>query len=202
MADTLTIPVVSLEAVRLATKVPLGKWHVAAHQVCLDLVRSGLFPYARVVQGTSPRVHARHFWLSLSEDVYDKYATLVDPTLWCHDPSLRGVWVGTLEHGIHHPLGIGYLWDHTYPENSSFADTVTIPKEGLSTRAKYFLSRVEPLNRDGWAELMRSPMQGWPSGEIIDQMKHTPELSDLVPEALEGMLTNRDPNGAWLGGRS
>lgn len=199
MPDTLAVPTISTNEVAAVSRVPLGHWHFNSHQVSLDIVRSGIFPYARVVQGTATGVHGPHHWVVLAEDVYDKYATIIDPTLWCHDPSLRGTWIGTLQNEIHHPKGEGYIWDFDYPENSSFTDTVALRKDGLSTQAKYFLSRIEPINLDGWRRLMRSPMQGWPAGEIIDQMKHSPELSDLVPEALEGMLTNRNPNGAWLG---
>lgn len=199
MSDTLTaVPTISMQDLADIVTIPLGHWHFNAHRVCLDIVRSGLFPYSRVVEGSARGVHGTHHWLTLSEDVYDKYGTIVDPTLWCHDPSLQGVWIGTLQEEIHHPRGEGYIWDHSYPENSSFKGTVSLNKEGLSTQAKYFLSRVEPLNLDGWRRLMRSPMQGWPAGEIIDQMKHSAELAAIVPEELEGMLTNRNPSGAWL----
>lgn len=198
MSTPTMIPRLTIQDIVEVTDLPRSAWHTNTKQVAHDLVRSGLLPTCRVVVGFVSGVEGEHSWVTTSWDVYDKYALIVDPTMWTFRADIPDVWMGTLHDGLHHPKGEGFIWDSGYPENSSFQDTILLPQNGLSTYAKYFLSRVEPLNVAGWTALMRLPMQGWPAGEILARMKEVPTLAPLVPEDLEGMLTEKNPGNLYL----
>lgn len=68
----------------------------------------------------------------------------------------------------------------------------------VSREAELFLDLCGPLDQKGWAELIHSPVEGWPAAEIIAAVDDTPELSTLIPVDILGMLTDRNPQGVYL----
>lgn len=199
MSDTLAVPRLTLGSLDLPDY-PRSEWQKHSWEISLAIVRSRRFNTARVATGYAEGISGKHYWVCLGSDVYSKLTPILDATLWSAPPFDSDVlWSGSLASGIHRPLGMGYIWDYGYPENSSFREAIRLPEDDLSLSAKYFLARLGPMDLSGWKRLMLSPMQGWPSGEILAAMKEHPQLSGIVPLDLEGMLTSRNPGGLFLG---
>jgi len=189
---------VSLEQVEAATGIPASAWENRCHEVALAIVKSDLFDYARVARGYADGIRGQHSWVVLDHDVYSRYSVILDPTYNVNiggDPLL---WWGTLDSGVHHPKGAGSIWDFGAPGNSSFSDAYHLNTEGLSASARSFIHMIEPLNRQGWASLAHFPMQGWPSGEIIERMYEDENLRPFIPIDIVGMVTDINPSGLYL----
>jgi hypothetical protein len=77
-------------------------------------------------------------------------------------------------------------------------------KKKLSPMAEDFLQRCSPvgLDRRGWHFLANAPVGGWPSREIIGAMADDRRVSVFVPIDVLGMLTDRNPSGLYLSGKT
>jgi hypothetical protein len=197
MART-TAPLVTIEQVEEAIDRPFEKWAKDCHSVSIAIVKSDLFPYARVARGAAIGVAGQHSWVVLDHNVYDKYATIIDPTLWSYRADVDGIWQGRIADGIHFPKGMGSIWDYGRPNNSSYADAIELDTEGLSSSAKLFVQHLGPLDLRGWADLFNYPMEGWPSGEIVARAKENPRIAPFIPVDILGMVTDLNPSGLYL----
>ena len=196
MPQTIVVP--SVAEIEQAIGLPFSEWAQQCHSVSLALVKSDLFPYARIARGMALGVRGQHSWVVLDENVYNKYAQIIDPTLWSYRADVQGVWSGSLQDGIHFPKGMGNIWDYGRPENSSFRDAYALNTEGLSTSAKLFVQSLGPLSIHGWAALFNFPMEGWPSGEIVARAYEDDKLRPYIPIDIVGMVTDKNPSSLYL----
>jgi hypothetical protein len=172
-------------------------WMNRCHEISLALVKSGMFgQQARVARGWCEGVRSQHSWIAVDGDCYDTHAKIVDPTLFTQRSDVDEVlWSGSLNSGWHKPHGAGSIWQYGKPYHRG-GDTVKLDREGLSDAACSFLDALEPLDRDGWAQLAHAPVGDWPAGEIFDRMCDT-GLGAFIPIDVVGMITNRNPSGAY-----
>jgi len=190
----------------LTAEGPMDRWARQCHAASIALVKSGEFGECRVARGTCNGVGGQHSWVVLSMDVYDKRATIIDPTLWSQseewEERLGGqhVWVGLPNYSWHRPKGSGQIWDYGRPSSAveMGQEPMTLtPRKPWSPWAESFLHMMGPLSEAGWISLAHFPMEGWPSGEIIDAMIES-GLEGYIPIDIRGMVTDRNPNGLYL----
>lgn len=132
----------------------------------------------------------------VGEDCYDDRAVVVDPTLWSYDDRVEAVWTGRARERPHRPHGHGSIFEWGRP-CSTGGEPIELAVE-VSRHARMFLDMLGPLDRAGWGQLARAPVQGWPAAEIVAAMDDTPGLTALVPIDRLGMLTDRNPCGYYL----
>lgn len=168
------------------------------HVVSLKIVKSGVLGPSRVARGFCRGIPRQHSWIVLGRDCYRVGARIVDPTLWCYDDSVTGVWTGVIQNGGRHvPHGSGSIWDYGKPVHRGGTTIELNLTKPLSRTARSFLNIVGPLDRDGWAVLAHAPVLGWPAGEIFAAMCDTPDLRVMVPIDVIGMITDRNPGGLY-----
>lgn len=165
------------------------------HVASTALVHSGLAgPDARVARGWAKGVTSQHSWVVVGSP-YDQHAHIIDMTLWSYDPSVKGVWQGSLLDGVHSPHGIGHFMEGNHPSHHGGPTIHLTPATPLSRKATGWLRAVgAPFDFRGWMEVAQLPVEGWPSGEIIEALLDTEGLAAAVPWDIVGHLTNRDPN--------
>lgn len=191
--------------------VPYNTWSGKCHEISCLLLASGRFGPGRVARGWATGVAGQHSWLVLGPDVYDPQAVIVDPTLtpYLHEHNLVGtsipgglpvIQVEYAQDLSHRPHGAGAIWAAPKPPEPTGPVIKLTPSFELSDEARLFLSdeMLGPLDRTGWSQLANGAMELWPAGEIIAAMDDTPELRALVPIDILGMLTSRNPGGAYL----
>lgn len=176
---------------------PLDRWAYQCHGASVALVRSGVLPPSRVARGSCEGVGGQHSWVVLGDDCYDDDATIIDPTLWSYDTSVKGVWVGSYRDGRHTPHGKGSIWDWGRPDDPVGPVVELTPRQPWSGAARRFLDRLGPLDQRGWTVLAHAPVEGWPAGEIIDAMCES-GMEGRVPIDIVGMVTDRNPGGLYL----
>lgn len=186
----------------LAALGDLERWDKDCHAASIHLVKTRIFPDARVARGSCRGVGSQHSWVVLGNP-YDPDA-IVDPTLWSYVPDVTGVvfadaaadkraWV---------PHGSGSIFRFGCPASGDGEEMVP---PGLSREAEVFLdlcrsAHGSTLDRRFWAGLFNSPMGGWPSAEIIEACAKDRRFSALIPIDVVGMLTDLDPGGLYLAG--
>lgn len=180
------------------TLAPLDRWAGQCHAASVELMRSGQFGVCRVARGSADGVAAQHSWLVLGDDCYADNATIIDPTLWSYDKTVKGVWVGGYRDGRHRPHGKGSIWSWGRPDAATGPVIELTPRQPFSQDARDFLELLGPLDMRGWAQLAHAPVEGWPAGEIIDALCENPILKAHVPIDIVGMLTDRNPGGLYL----
>ena len=195
---TTTDPRFELADRALNVLAPLDQWAARCHNASLTLVKSMVFAPARVARGFCKGVPGQHSWVVLGDDCYDDDATMVDPTLWSYDKTVKGVWVGSYRDGRHRPHGKGSIWKWGRPDYPTGPIVELTPRRPFSEEAQRFLEVLGPLDRRGWGILANAPVEEWPAGEIIDAIYHTEGLQVLPPIDHVGMLTDLNPNGLYL----
>lgn len=176
----------------------LKPWSHQCHAASLRLVNSGLFPGSRVARGSCDGVGGQHSWVVLGHDCYDPTNTIIDPTLWSYDDSVRGIWVGVGSDRPHTPQQAGDIWEWGKPVGGSQPPIELKPANPFSDQARLFLDILGPLDRTGWATLANAPVQGWPADEIMPAINEC--VGPLVPIDVIGMLTDENPGGLYLPG--
>lgn len=175
-----------------------GQVAYSCHQVSLAIVRSGLYPGARVARGWADGVIGQHSWVAVDGDPYDPNGRIIDATLWSYDNRVTKVWAGHLRDGRHHPHGAGVFLTAGMPENHGGRVIRLIINRPLSPAARHFLDMLGPLDYRGWGQVAHLPVRGWPAKEIIEAILDTPEVAILVPIDIAGMLTDRNPKGLYF----
>lgn len=187
--------------VEAAIGIPVEKWWHQCHHISIKIVKSGVLgTFARVARGTCDGVGGQHSWVVLGRDCYAEDADILDPTWWSYNdeqPSLRRR-VGIGDASGYRPHGMGSIWDWGQPVPGDGPVIELTPTFELSREARSFIDILDPLDRQGWAVLSSAPVQEWPAAEIFAAMDDTEELSTLVPIDKLGMLTDRNPGGAYL----
>jgi hypothetical protein len=176
---------------------PLDGWAHQCHTASLKLAQSGHFGVCRVARGSCEGVGGQHSWLVLSNDCYHPTATIIDPTLWSYDQTVQGVWVGTAN-VRHRPHGAGSIWAWGRPNEATGPVVELTPRKPFSRSARGFLEMLGPLDEAGWIALAHAPVEGWPAGEIIDAICES-GMEVYVPIDIVGMVTDRNPQGLYLG---
>lgn len=177
---------------------PLEQWARNCHAASTALINSDVrLDRARVARGSCRGVGGQHSWVVLGGDCYDDDAAIIDPTLWSYDASVEGIWTGTYRDGLHHPHGKGSIWAWGRPEEARNAPVELTPRQPWSREARDFLDLLGPLDERGWIMLAHAPVENWPSAEIIDAILES-GLGAYVPIDIVGMLTDRNPGGAYL----
>jgi len=175
-----------------AISMPIEMWAGRCHQVSLAIVKAGIVE-GRVARGGCQGVGCEHSWI-VCGDCYDPEATVVDPTLWCWDQQVTGIWIGrNLER--HAPKGLGSIWEYGRPSHHGGR---TIELAYRPEGAGRFLDLVGPLDIAGWLELANAPVGGWPCAGVLGAMVDTPGLAELVPIDIVGMMTDRNPSGLYF----
>jgi hypothetical protein len=177
------------QEIEAAIGMPIARWAKQCHVVSLKIVKSDLFPVARVARG---------WWVVVGTDCYADDAEIVDATLWSYDDRVPVVWHGSAQEGRHKPHGHGSIWKWGKPPTGS--DEPIALTAALSEAAREFLRMIEPLDQRGWNNLFAAPMGGWPSREIIEAAYDDPRLSHLIPIDVVGMVTDRNPAELYLKG--
>lgn len=173
---------------------PLKNWGHNCHGASKRLVDNGIG--TRVARGWCRGVQSQHSWAVIG-DCYQP-ELIIDPTLWSYRDDVKGIFIGTPEAYGHRPHGSGSIWEWGKPRAGNGPVIELTPEKKLSQAALLFLEMVGPLDREGWANLTKAPVGGWPAAEIIAAIDDTKELSALVPIDLIGMLTDRNPSGLYL----
>jgi hypothetical protein len=170
------------------------------HAVSLAIVQSGIYPGTRVARGFAKGVGmAQHSWV-VAGDPYDKDAHIIDATLWSYDPTVKGVWQGTMRDGIHRPHGAGHFLTASAPRHHG-GTTIHLNTVRLSPEARQFLDAIDaPFDYQGWSEVAHLPVEGWPAGEVFAAMDATPTLGALVPIDVLGMTTELNPSNLYMKG--
>lgn len=172
-------------------------WRMDCHSVSLAIVKSDLFPVARVARGACRGVWGQHSWVVIGEDCFAPTAQLLDCTLWSYDERHPVVWQGTYDDGLHRPHGWGSIWRWGRPAPGN---DEPIALDGLSGQAQRFLDLCGPLDRTGWAHLFSAPLMGWPAREIVTAAYGDQRLRALIPIDVVGMVTDLNPSGLYLKG--
>jgi hypothetical protein len=180
----------------IAALSPLDKWSHQCHAASVALVRAGVGD--RVARGMCPGVGGQHSWVVMGENVYDREALIIDPTLWSYRDDVTGIYVGTAAEYGHRPHGAGSIWDWGRPVRQGGPVISLTPTFELSRSAERFLEMLGPLDMRGWQTLANAPVEDWPASEIYAAMDDTPDLSALVPIDRLGMLTDRNPGGLYM----
>jgi hypothetical protein len=172
------------------------RWRGHCHEVSIAIVKARVFPVARVARGGGGNIPSQHSWVVLGDDVYDEDAVICDPTMF------PDVWYGTLRDGLHTPHGSGQIWAFGRPQTAEEEGAEPYRPSGydeLSDHARTFLELLGgELSLRGWHELAHYPVQGWPSKEIITMICEDTKLRAVVPIDIEGMVTDRNPQGLYL----
>jgi hypothetical protein len=176
--------------------VPFQDWGDRCHEISLKLLRTGEFGPGRIARGTCKYVIGQHSWIVLGDDCYDENATIVDPTLWAHAPTVSGIFIGR-NRQWHRPHGAGLCFEAGMPCTYGGPDIELTPSQPLSDDAQDFLWSIGQLDFRGWGEVAHLPVEGWPAAEIVAAMADTPALRALVPVDILGMLTDRNPGGLY-----
>lgn len=177
---------------------PLDLWNAQCHAASCAIVNAEVIPGARVARGFCTGVVSQHSWVILGGDCYDLNATIIDPTLWSYDDSVKGIWVGSMADGRHTPHGSGSIWDWGQPQSGGEEPIELKPREPWSKDAELFLELLGPLDRTGWARLANAPVEAWPAAEILPAINDC--VGPYVPIDIIGMLTDRNPCGLYLPG--
>lgn len=175
----------------------LSLWAGQCHAASLEVVRSGLFPGARVARGVCKGVGSQHSWVVLG-DPYDKKTAIVDVTLWSYRDDVEGIWRGSGRAAWHRPHGSGSIWKWGRPAPATGEPVELTPSRPLSREARDFLDLLGPLDHEGWAMLAHAPVEGWPAAELVRAMYETESLRLQVPIDIVGMLTDINPAGLYL----
>ena len=175
---------------------PLKDYSKDCHRASLAVVKTKLFPKARVARGIAKGVGGQHSWVVIG-DPYDVKATIIDPTLWSYRTDVKGIYVGNQQKYQHSPHGAGFFLQGNFPQRGSGK---TIPLTGLSSAAKQFLKDVglEDLDAQGWMMVANLPVQGWPAAEIIGALYKNNTTKAFVPVDRVGMLTDLNPGGLYF----
>lgn len=192
------------DVMRLMSQIafPLDRVAHNCHAVSLALVKSGVYPGARVARGTAKGVGVgQHSWVVADGGPYDWDAHIIDATLWSYDPTVPRLWQGTYRDNMHRPHGWGHFTRGARPESGDGEAVTLTPKTPLTVESQLFLHLLGPLDIRGWHAVAHLPVSGWPAAEIIEAILDTPSLAVLVPVDIEGMLTNRNPGGLYLADR-
>jgi hypothetical protein len=197
--STSKAPDLTLEAVEEAIG-PLDALAQQCHGASLALVRSGLLPKgSRVARGSARGVGAQHSWVLVDPQngVYDQANWVIDITLWSYIPDVPRLYVAKARRWPHVPHGSGSIWRGAYRPPDPVEDVIYLD---VPPSARKFLEVACPdgLDRRGWQSLFNSPMQGWPSAEVIEAARQHPELRNLVPIDIAGMLTDENPGGLYF----
>lgn len=174
---------------------PLDHYARHCHGASIALVNAELFT-CRVARGTCRSVAGQHSWVVLGRDCYDRTAGIIDPTLWSYDDTVKGIWAGTMEDGLHRPHGAGSIWQWGRPVAGDEPPIELVPDEPFSTAALDFIEMLGPLDRWGWGRLANAPVEGWPAAEIMPAINKC--VGPLVPIDIIGMLTNENPGDLYL----
>lgn len=181
---------------------PLDRVAHNCHAVSLAIVKSGIYPGARVARGTAVGVAGQHSWVVADFDpelsVYDPEAHIIDATLWSYDETVPRVWQGTYEDEVHRPHGWGHFLESRMPVNLGGRELRLRINRPSSQEARDFLAMLGPLDAAGWSMVGRLPVGGWPAREIIGYMLDTPGIDIHVPIDIEGHLTDRNPGGVYF----
>lgn len=188
---------VTLEEVERAVGSAPQAWAFECHAISLAIVRSDLFQTARVARGFAAGVAGQHSWVVVGDDCYDPEALVLDATKWAYtkDDRTPALWRGTTQSGRYTPHGSGSIWQFGKPHSG---DEEPITLDDLSSDARAFLYICGPLDTRGWASLLSSPIQGWPSREIVLTASKDKRLRQLIPIDILGMLTDENPDGLYL----
>lgn len=180
----------------------LAQWAFNCHAASAQLVKTEAFQNevgpCRVARGACVGVAGQHSWVVLGDNCYNDRATIVDPTLWSYDESVKGVWVGSYRDKLHRPHGKGSIFRWGRPDPAIGPEVKLTPTKPLSGGAQAFLELLGPLDKNGWRILAHAPVEGWPAGEIIEAMLDTEGLSQWIPIDIVGMVTDRNPEGLYL----
>jgi hypothetical protein len=199
---TTTLPTLTTEEVEAAWGRPFKTTAQHCHAVSIAIVQSGVLgQFCRVARGACQGVPGQHSWVVVGRDCYDQDAPIIDATLWSYDPTVSGVWSGTLTAGHHRPHGAGSIWTYGRPPKATSQVIELTPRQPFSPDAELFLELLGPLDLMGWAILAHCPVEGWPAGEILDAMYHTDGLAVHIPIDLLGMVTDINPDGLYLPGQ-
>lgn len=200
----------TIGAIEEAIGRPFESWAHTCHATSLAIVKAGLVPGGRVTRGWCNGVSSQHSWVTVEmwraewfdADFWQGEALLInpaaliiDPTLWSYRDDVEGVWVGTLDDGLHVPHGAGSIWDWGKPTRGA-GETITRPR-GLSPAAKDFLDLIGPLDYEGWSRLIHAPVEGWPSHEILTAVYEVRHLAGIPPIDIIGMYTDHNPKGLY-----
>ena len=178
----------------------LDKWAKQCHSASLAIVNAGLdLPGARVARGSCRGIQAQHSWVTLGSP-YEPDVEIVDPTFWSYQEDfspqvIRGSAAGFGD--AYWPHGKGNIWEYGCP---TVGEGEIIVPDGLSEEAIVFLDIISGrgLDRQAWALLLTSPVQGWPSKNIVECACSDPRLSPLIPIDIVGMVTDLNPDGLYL----
>lgn len=174
-----------------------GTWWHNCHAASLSIVRSGLYPGARVARGICEGVGGQHSWVVLG-DPYGWQAEIIDPTLWSYVPSVQRVWRGERRSGLHTPHGAGYFFQGEAPYHHG-GETIHLAPAAISQYALEWLAMAgAPWDLAGWSQLCHLPVEGWPSREILGLLYQDPRFRPLIPIDIAGMVTDHNPGGLYL----
>lgn len=178
-------------------------WAKQCHAISLAIVKSDLFPKARVARGFAQGVRSQHSWVVLSDDCFDPKAVIIDATLWSYVAYVPIIWHGSYDHDIHIPHGAFHI-SRTEDMPAMKGQVIKLRDQSkMSTLAKQFLKDLNPdgLTANQWHWLAaRAGVLGWPAGEIYTYMYGTPAVRALLPIDRVGMLTNLNPGGLYTKG--
>lgn len=179
---------------------PIDDYAYNCHVASTALVNSDLLldRPVRVARGFCEGVGIQHSWVVLGDDCYSDTAPILDVTAWSYDSTLPRVWVTSISEGYHTPHGRYHILRGPMP-TAGPGEPIHLD---LPASAQSFLDLLGPLDALGWARLAGGGMLGWDSRTVIDAMCGHPELRHLVPVDIVGMLTDRNPLGAYLPVRS
>lgn len=139
----------------------------------------------------------QHSWVVLGENCYDPRAEILDPTLWSYDNARSPLLLLTdMTRQTHQPHGSGSIFSAGMP-SSRGGEPIELDQNALGADARRFLALLEPLDVQGWMQLVHSPVQGWPAGEIIAAAYADQRLRALVPIDILGMTTDLNPKGLY-----
>lgn len=171
----------------------LQKWYHNCHACSLAMVKTGLLPAnARVARGFHPRITSQHSWVVIG-DPYDDKSLILDGVLWSYLETDPVTFCGRSIK--YRPHGKGKIWSAGKPPDPIREVIPLDSYEQLSGYAKSFLKIAAPRGLDmcGWHVLANSPVQGWPSKEIITAMYQMPLMQALIPVDIVGMITDLNP---------
>lgn len=186
-------------AVERAIDTPRELWQNRCHEISLALLKSNLFDgvEARMARGAGMHIGSQHSWIVTGRDVYDDKAIVVDPT-WSSTVMSKPLVMFVPNLTAHRPHGYGEF--EKYPPHGDGEEIgPPDPSQRLSDWIKVArLANGEPLDLKFWVGMVHGPMLGWPSAEVVDWLCSVSTMVAFVPIDLQGMLTDRNPNGLYL----
>lgn len=186
----------TLEEISKAIKLTKTRMAHQCHMVSLAIVQAKLFGPSRVARGSCLGVGGQHSWVIIGDDCYNTSAKIVDATLWSYDSSVKDVWYGSYEDGLHKPHGAGSIFDWGRP-SSDGGEPIELDVP-ISQEAQAFLDLLGPLDYRGWSQLAHAPVGDWPAKEILSAMDQTKRLRAIIPIDILGMATDRNPSGLYM----